>query len=80
MDKFKIDFLENKRFVNLTFLKEVKKRSGEIVLEPGETLYGIPSKEAICRIVNFSMQDKEYTFKEYLNKYLKEYENYRRRF
>lgn len=67
--------------VNLIFMKEVTKRSGEIVTEPSETLYNIPKKVAQSYIAHAltitEFGDKDVSLSQYLKKYN---ENYRKGF
>lgn len=54
-------------FYNITLMKMVHKRSGEIVEEPGDTFYGVPLDIIRNRITceNLSAIDREVSLKEY---------------
>ena len=62
---------------NLTLMKEVHKRSGEIVKEPGDTLYTITLDNIKYRLANMEaisrFGDNDISLKEYLIEYYKCY-------
>ena len=62
---------------NLTFMKLVHKRSGEIVEEPGDTVYTISLNWAKNRIAHMEtisrFEDKDITLKEYISEFNKAY-------
>lgn len=68
---------ENSYHYNLTFFKEVHKRSGDIVKEPGNTLYTLPLYEikniiAHCEVAN-RLGDRNVSLREYLKEFYKVY-------
>lgn len=62
---------------NLTLMKEVHKRSGEIVTEPGDTLYTLTLDDIKCRLAHMEaasrFKEEDITLKEYLSVYYKCY-------
>ena len=62
---------------NLTFMKLVHKRSGDIVSEPGETIYTISLDSAKNRIAHVEasnrLGDKDVSLREYLSEFYKCY-------
>lgn len=78
-----IDFIlkkvsDNSPHYNLSFMKEVHKRSGEIVQEPGETLYTLPLDDVKNKIAHcetaIRFGDSDVSLKEYLSEFYKVYE------
>ena len=77
-----IDFIlkkssENSPHYNLTFMKLVHKRNGDVNQEPGTTLYTISLNEVKNRISHLEtinrFGDKDITLKEYLSEFYKVY-------
>jgi len=65
-------------FCNITFMKNVKKRAtGEIVEEPGDTLYSIP-KASAARIITHHklyLKDGNCSLAEYIKQFKELYED-----
>lgn len=60
-------------FFNLVFMKKTKKRSGEIVIEPGKPSYGVPFTSCINRIIKHKTKKQFENRNIQLSEYLKEY-------
>lgn len=62
---------------NVTFMKEVHKRNGDIVNEPGETSYGITLDTAKNKIAHYQtvkyFGEQNVSLKEYLQQFYKNY-------
>lgn len=62
---------------NLTFMKLVHKRSGDIVSEPGETIYTVPLSLVKNKIAHAEtsnrLGDKDISLKEYFSEFYKCY-------
>ena len=77
-----IDFIlkkvsENSPHYNLTFMKTVHKRSGDVVQEPGETIYTISLDWVKNRIAHMEttvrLGNREVSLKEYMLEFHKTY-------
>lgn len=69
---------EGSSFFNLVFMKKTKKRNtGEIVIEPGRPMYGLPLHAALLRIVHHKtskkLQGRTVQLKEFLVEFQKEF-------
>jgi hypothetical protein len=71
----KID--ENSPFYNLTFMKEVHKRNGEIASEPDDTIYTVSldlAKSIISHQETLNKyHDEDISLKEYITEFYKSY-------
>lgn len=61
------------RFFNLVFMKKTKKRSGEVVIEPGKPAYGVPFTNCINRIIRHKTKKQFESRNIQLAEYLREY-------
>ena len=68
---------ENSDHYNLTFIKEVHKRTGDVVKEPKDTIYTLPLnmvKNCLAHENTFlKFGDKDVSLKEYLPEFYKSY-------
>jgi len=73
---FKLEKYSNKHY-NLTFMKKVHKRNGEVVEEPDDTLYTLPLSRVKYRIAYNNtinkFEDQDISLKEYLLEFFKSY-------
>lgn len=65
---------EDSPHYNLTFMKLVHKRNGEVVEENGDTIYGIPLTEVKNRIVHVELSTRLNNVS--LNEYIIEFQKY----
>lgn len=69
---------ESPYFYNVTFYKKVKKRNtGNIEIEPGDTYYGVTKRLAYNLIAHHESynEDEEISLKDYIKRYLENYNN-----
>ena len=77
MINFELKKSSNEVHYDLTFMKLVHKRNGELAEEPGDTCYGIPLSRVKLCITTVETQnrfgDKDVTLEEYIKEFNKAY-------
>ena len=77
MIKFELKKEKDTPFYTLTLMKEVHKRSGEVVEEKGESAYTLSLTQIKVNLSHLDAQskfgDKDVSLKEYMKEYYKSY-------